>query len=156
MQEISKGTGELSAFVASLLLGGAEREPMTAETAFIAITNWIRDGVELPAGMTAAALADEWNRQLAADAAGAGAVDKGLHLPYNQRRGGETMPTNRSISQMRFDKENTRRYGIKLNTHTDADIIARLDAQPSMQGYIRKLIRDDIAREQGVQDARGN
>ena len=66
------------------------------------------------------------------------------------------MPTNRSISQMRFDKENTRRYGIKLNTHTDADIIARLDAQPSMQGYIRRLIRDDIAREQGSQDADEN
>ena len=66
------------------------------------------------------------------------------------------MATKESIRKMARDKLYTRYYGMKLNIHTDADIIARLDAQPSMQGYIRKLIRDDIAREQGVQDARGN
>ena len=57
------------------------------------------------------------------------------------------MPTKRALSQMKFDKENTRRYGFKLNIRTDADIIAHLEKQGSMQGYIKQLIRQDIARE---------
>lgn len=56
---------ELSSFVASILLGDPEREPLTCEAAFLALVNWIAEGVELPAGITAAALADEWNAQIA-------------------------------------------------------------------------------------------
>lgn len=48
--------------------------------------------------------------------------------------------------QDRYDRVNTRKYGIKLNKHTDADIIARLDEQPSIQGYIKQLIRKDIQK----------
>lgn len=55
------------------------------------------------------------------------------------------MPTQRSITQMRYDKEKTKHYGMKLNMKTDADIITMLDAQPSFQGYIKALIRADIA-----------
>lgn len=55
------------------------------------------------------------------------------------------MPTKRSVSQMRYDKESSRHYGFKLNLRTDADIIARLNEQSSMQGYIKALIRADIA-----------
>ncbi len=46
---------------------------------------------------------------------------------------------------MRYDKEKSRHYGMKLNMRTDADIIAVLDEQPSFQGYIKALIRADIA-----------
>ena len=60
---------ELASFVAVTLLGDAEREPLTYDAAYQAIRNWLEEGVELPAGITARALADEWNAQLAASAA---------------------------------------------------------------------------------------
>ena len=46
----------------------------------------------------------------------------------------------------RYDAKTARRYGFKLNKGTDADIIAKLDSVPSMQGYIKALIRADIAK----------
>lgn len=60
---------ELASFVAITLLGDAERQPLSVEDAYVAITEWIKEGAELPAGITAQALSDEWNAQLAADAA---------------------------------------------------------------------------------------
>ena len=57
------------------------------------------------------------------------------------------MPTKRSERQMRFDKDNTRRYGFKLNLRTDADIIEHLSKQESMQGYIKQLIRADMDKQ---------
>lgn len=56
------------------------------------------------------------------------------------------MATQRSISQMRYDKESSKHYGMKLNLKTDADIIAMLEQQPSFQAYVKQLIRADIAR----------
>ena len=44
----------------------------------------------------------------------------------------------------KYDATHTRKVTIKLNITTDADIIAKLDAVDNMQGYIKKLIRDDI------------
>lgn len=55
------------------------------------------------------------------------------------------MPTQRSVTQMKYDKQNTRHYGMKLNIKTDADIVEMLDRQPSFQTYIKSLIRADIA-----------
>ncbi|MBR4577318.1 MAG: hypothetical protein IKO25_08945 [Clostridia bacterium] len=55
------------------------------------------------------------------------------------------MATTRSISQMRYDKEKSKHYGMKLNLRTDEDIIAMLEAQPSFQAYVKQLIRADIA-----------
>lgn len=43
-------------------------------------------------------------------------------------------------------KEYDKRYQLKLNTHTDGDIIDKLSKQDSMQGYIKRLIREDIAK----------
>lgn len=56
------------------------------------------------------------------------------------------MPSNHTIAQAKYDKANTRTYGIKLNLTYDADIIEKLALVPSMQGYIKQLIRDDITR----------
>lgn len=42
-------------------------------------------------------------------------------------------------------KMNYKGYYIKLNVNDDADIIERLDHQKNRQGYIRELIRTDIA-----------
>ena len=64
------------------------------------------------------------------------------------------MPLPSTIQKAKFDKENCRRIQLKLNVRTDADILAQLDKQPSMQGYIRRLIREDIAAHAQDQDDR--
>lgn len=43
----------------------------------------------------------------------------------------------------KYDKENTRKIVLKLNKTTDADILAALACQTNMQGYIKRLIRED-------------
>ena len=58
------------------------------------------------------------------------------------------MATKESIRKASRDKFYTRRYGMKLNTNTDADIIAWLERQPSMQGAIKAAIRAQIAKEE--------
>lgn len=60
------------------------------------------------------------------------------------------MATNRSISQMRYDKQSSKHYGMKLNIKTDADIIAMLEQQPSFQTYVKALIRADIAAQEAA------
>lgn len=49
--------------------------------------------------------------------------------------------------QARYDAAHTRRYGLKLNTTTDADIIAWLERQPSIQGAVKALVRAAIREE---------
>lgn len=46
----------------------------------------------------------------------------------------------------KYDAKNTRQYHLKLNLKTDADIIKRLEQQESIQGYIKDLIRADMAK----------
>ena len=48
--------------------------------------------------------------------------------------------------QEKYDKANCIRMSLKLNRTTDADILARLEEQDSKQGYIKRLIRADIAK----------
>ncbi len=49
-------------------------------------------------------------------------------------------------AQARYDKENTVRFSMKLNIHTDQDIIEWLRQQHSKQGSIKQLIRAEIER----------
>ena len=51
-----------------------------------------------------------------------------------------------SVAKMKWNKDNTTRVHLKLNNNTDKDILAKLNEVPSKQGYIKKLIRDDIAK----------
>lgn len=44
-------------------------------------------------------------------------------------------------AQERYDANNSRHIGIKLNIKTDADILAALDAAPNKQGYIKQALR---------------
>ena len=44
----------------------------------------------------------------------------------------------------KYDASHTIQLKLKLNTKTDADILARLDEVESKQGYIKELIRTDI------------
>lgn len=46
----------------------------------------------------------------------------------------------------KYDAKNTRKIVLKLNTGTDADILEKLDTVNNRQGYIKKLIREDIKR----------
>ena len=45
----------------------------------------------------------------------------------------------------RYDAANTKQIMLKLNLKTDADILARLQEVGNTQGYIKILIREDIA-----------
>lgn len=51
----------------------------------------------------------------------------------------------KSETQARYDAANTIQVKIKLNTKTDADILSQLAQKESKQGYIKALIRADIA-----------
>lgn len=53
---------------------------------------------------------------------------------------------NALLSREKYDKENTRPIKFKFNLKTDADILAKLDSVDNRQGYIKRLIREDIAR----------
>ena len=48
-------------------------------------------------------------------------------------------------AQAKYDKANTKGVYLKLNLTTDADIIEHLASKQSVQGYIKQLIRRDIA-----------
>jgi hypothetical protein len=47
--------------------------------------------------------------------------------------------------QEKYDKEHTTKLTMKLNKNTDKDILDKLNTVPSKQGYIKSLIRADIA-----------
>lgn len=46
----------------------------------------------------------------------------------------------------KYDKANTKKYLLKLNLTTDKDIIDHLDGLENKQGYIKQLIRNDLAK----------
>lgn len=47
----------------------------------------------------------------------------------------------------KYDMLNTTQVKMKLNNNTDADILSKLAAVPSKQGYIKELIRKDIKKD---------
>ena len=47
----------------------------------------------------------------------------------------------------KYDSANTKQIHLKLNLNTDADILEQLAEQDSVQGYIKTLIREDIAEK---------
>lgn len=50
-------------------------------------------------------------------------------------------------ASIRYNKENTVQISLKLNRSTDADLIDSLNRIANKQGYIKELIRKDIARK---------
>lgn len=50
------------------------------------------------------------------------------------------------MATYKYDREHTVRLSLKLNKATDADILARLETVESKQGYIKDLIRKDMAK----------
>lgn len=55
-------------------------------------------------------------------------------------------------AQAKWDKANTVRVQMKLNTTTDADIIRKLEEVDSKQGYIKDLIRKDIIEKKDEEE----
>ena len=51
-------------------------------------------------------------------------------------------------AQAKYDAEHTKRISLKLNLRTDVDIIKWSWSQQSVQGSIKRLIREEIAREE--------
>lgn len=49
----------------------------------------------------------------------------------------------------KYEAENCVRLNLKLNKKTDADILAWLEAEQNVQGYIKSLIRKDIEMATG-------
>ena len=47
----------------------------------------------------------------------------------------------------KYDKANTVQFRMKLNLKTDKDILDRLASVPNKQGYIKALIREDMAKD---------
>ena len=47
----------------------------------------------------------------------------------------------------KYKAASTRQLSMNLSIQYDADILAKLDAIPNKQGYIKELIRADIARK---------
>lgn len=45
----------------------------------------------------------------------------------------------------KYQKKNTRMFTLRLNLNTDMDIIEKLEQVSNKQGYIKQLIRTDIA-----------
>lgn len=52
--------------------------------------------------------------------------------------------------QARYDAAHTKRINLKLNLETDADILEKLDAVESKQGYIKHCIREELACKVGT------
>ena len=50
-----------------------------------------------------------------------------------------------------YDKLHVRWINLKFNLKTDADILTYLDSKQNKQGYIKQLIRADIAAHGGGQ-----
>lgn len=50
----------------------------------------------------------------------------------------------------KYNRDNTVTYCLRLNIKTDKDIIERLAEESNKQGYIKNLIRSDIALDNQV------
>ena len=47
----------------------------------------------------------------------------------------------------KYDAVNTVQVHLKLNRKTDAEIISHLERTENVQGYIKRLIREDMERD---------
>lgn len=54
----------------------------------------------------------------------------------------------RKISpQEKYNREKTMTVNLRLVKSTEADIIKKLMSEPNKSGYIKRLIREDIAKQ---------
>ena len=62
------------------------------------------------------------------------------------RKKGNNVAMTRTEIQAKYDSKNRKTYTMKFNLNYDGDIIEKLEQVESVNGYIRQLIREDIAR----------
>ena len=55
-------------------------------------------------------------------------------------------------AQTKYRHNRMKTYSLQVRADADADIVERLEAQDSKQGYIKKLIRADIANDSTASD----
>ena len=66
---------------------------------------------------------------------------------YNRGGIGRPMTTEaQKRAKQKYDSKNTKQVMLKLNKKTDADILDRLQGRDNVQGYIKQLIRADMAQ----------
>ena len=46
---------------------------------------------------------------------------------------------------MKYMANNIRRFQLAINRNTEPDLLAHLESQPNLQGYLKSLIRADMA-----------
>ncbi len=56
------------------------------------------------------------------------------------------VPEYQKKAAAKYAKTSCVQYALKLVKTTDADIIMRLEQEPNVQGYIKRLIRADISK----------
>ena len=66
------------------------------------------------------------------------------HMESSQSRDRTCVPCIGTVKK--YDAVNTKQIKLKLNKRTDADILEALESVPNKQGYIKSLIRKDIAQ----------
>lgn len=65
---------------------------------------------------------------------------------YNEGEGMSTESNRRAVAK--YDATHSRVITLKFNLKTDADILEKLNSIENRQGYIKRLIREDIERSQ--------
>ena len=67
-------------------------------------------------------------------------------LRGEQARESLAMASDKLTPQARYDAAHTTQVMLKLNLRTDSDILERLQSVPNRQGYIKRLIRQDMEK----------
>ncbi len=57
------------------------------------------------------------------------------------------MTEKKETPQERYNKAHTTLVPIRFVNHTEADLLEKLDSVPNKAGYIKGLIRADLAKE---------
>ena len=60
------------------------------------------------------------------------------------------MAKTRTEIQAKYDANNCTRFSMKFHNVSDAELIEKLRSVPSIQGYVKQLIRADIAKSAPV------
>lgn len=55
-------------------------------------------------------------------------------------------PDKKERPQEHYDRLNAVKYTLKIIKRTEADVLQKLDSVPNKAGYIKRLIREDIAK----------
>ena len=54
----------------------------------------------------------------------------------------------RTKANLKYQKKNIKQMKLDLNRNTDSDIISFLEKCENKQGYIKKLIREDMKKQE--------